>query len=136
MQNEETEIQLENADMIYSVYGKWVNELNFKLTSNDPFDFRNSYGTTLELAKTSQPDVYHVNKVTERSNFTTRRFLLNSSLKESEYRVIGDEIMKIGGFWEVIFGGYAMVNIPNGSTFNLDEILELLPQPLTEITDD
>lgn len=136
MQNEELEIQLANANIIYSVCGNWVNELNFKLTCNDPFDFKNSYGTTLELAKTSQPNVYHVNKVTERSSFTTRRFLLNNSLKESEYLVIGDEIMKIGGFWEVIFGSYVIVNIPNGSAFNLDEILELLPQPLTEIADE
>ena len=135
MQNEEIEIRLENADMIYNVFGNWTNEVDFKLTCNDPFDFKNTYGTTLELTKTSEPDVYKVNKVIEPSNFTTRRFLLNNSLKESEYRIIGDEVMKIGGFWEVIFGGYAMVNIPKGSTFNLDEILELLPQPLTEITD-
>lgn len=135
MQNEEVEITLENADMIYSVYGNWVDERNFRLTCNDPFDFKNTFGTILELSKKTEPNMYLVNRITEKSNFITRRFLLNNCLKESEYRIIGDEVMKIGGFWEVIFGGYAIVNIPHDSTFDLDEILELLPQPLTEITD-
>ena len=127
------EIRIKDKNLTYSIFGIWIDDNSFRLTSNDPFNFKYTYGTVVELIKELNSENYILGKIIRESKYDTRRFKLNSSLKESDYRVIGDEIIKIGGYWELFLNSYAIVNIPNDSNFNLDEVLELFPEQLEEI---
>lgn len=70
------------------------------------------------------------------SDFITRRFFLNEQFTEEEYRVLGDEIIKQGGYWQVDFGSLATINLPTTSTLDLDEIFRIFEFYPTEIEDE
>ena len=49
--------------------------------------------------------------------------------------MIGKELEKRGGFWQVDFGSIAIVNIPKDFEFDVDQILRDLEIPINEITE-
>ena len=75
-------------------------------------------------------------KITKESDFVTRRFFLSTEYKEADYRMLGDELTKRGGFWQVDFGGIATINIPKDFEFDIDEVMKDLGLRLTEIIKD
>ena len=50
--------------------------------------------------------------------------------------MLGDELMKRGGFWQVDFGGIATVNIPKDFEYDVNQIMKDLDLNLSEIIDD
>lgn len=50
--------------------------------------------------------------------------------------MLGDELMKRGGFWQVDFGGITTINIPKNFEYDIDEIMKIWGINLTEITDE
>ena len=92
----------------------------FKLNYNDPFLEELTYGVQFEVEenKTSKGE-YIFKKITKESEFTSDTYTLPSLLNETELRKIGDKIIESGGYWEVMFGGIAYVNLPKGSEINI-----------------
>jgi hypothetical protein len=106
----------------------------FRMTDNDVFNCQMTRGT--EFKTRINPDGHHkIIKILKDSDFITRRFFLSPQYKEADYRVLRDELMKRGGFWQVDFGGIAVVNIPKDFEFDIDEVMKELDLQLTEIKD-
>lgn len=95
----------------------------FKTTENEIFNCNMTLGTEFET-RLNKDGKHEIIKITKESDFITRRFFLTSQFKESEYRLLGDEVMKQGGFWQVDFGGIATINLPKDSKLNIDEIFK------------
>ena len=106
----------------------------FRTTENEIFNCRLTLGTEFET-RLNKDGKHEIIKITKDSNFITRRFFLNSQFRESEYRLLGDEVMKQGGFWQVDFGGIATINLPKDSKLNIDEIFKIFDFKPTEIKD-
>lgn len=112
-----------------------ISETKFRVIENAVMIYRLTVGTEFET-KINQYGQYEVVKITKRSDFKTKRYLLSHKFTESEYRVLGDEIMKQGGFWQVDFGGIATINLPKDSTLDIDEIFRVFDSQPTKIVDD
>ena len=90
----------------------------FKLVYNDPFYEELRHGTIIEAVK-GEDDIYEFIKVKTESEYTLQVIGIPMNLSEQELRIVGDMIVKEGGFWEVIFGGMGYVNLPKGSSLNV-----------------
>ena len=99
------------------------------------WNFRLTLGTEFET-RINKDGKHEIIKITKESDFITRRFLLNSNYKESDYRILGDELIRKGGFWQVDFGGIATVNIPKDFEYDVDQVMKDLDINLTEMVDD
>jgi hypothetical protein len=106
----------------------------FRTTENELFNCRLTLGTEFET-RLNKDGKHEIIKITKDSDFVTRRFFLTPQFKESEYRLLGDEIMKQGGFWQVDFGGIATINLPRDSKLNIAEIFKIFDFKPTEIKD-
>lgn len=106
----------------------------FRTTENELFNCRLTLGTEFET-RLNKDGKHKIIKITKDSDFVTRRFFLTPQIKESEYRLLGDEIMKQGGFWQVDFGGIATINLPRDSKLNIDEIFKIFDFKPAEIKD-
>jgi len=117
-----------------SLYVEQLSVNKFRMTDNDIFNCRLTKGTEFETRINSE-GLYEIVKILKDSDYITRRFFLSAEYKESDYRVLGDELVKRGGFWQVDFGGIATINIPKDFEFNINQIMKELDLNLTEITD-
>lgn len=118
-----------------TLYVEQLSENKFRMTDNDLFNCRLTKGTEFET-RINKDGQHEIIRITKKSDFITRRFFLSPQLKESEYRMLGDELMKRGGFWQVDFGGIATVNIPKDFEFDVDQVMRDLDLNLTEIVDE
>ncbi len=100
-----------------------LSETTFRVIENAVLHCRLTFGTEFE-AKIDKDGEYEFVKVIKKSEFITQRFMLNAKFTESDYRVLGDEIMRQGGYWQVDFGSIATINLPKDSTVDLDKILK------------
>lgn len=107
----------------------------FRMTENDIFNCRLTKGTEFET-RINKEGNHEIIRITKDSDYITRRFFLSHEYKESDYRVLGDELTKRGGFWQVDFGGIVTVNIPKDFEFNVNQVMKDLDLKLTEIVDD
>lgn len=104
----------------------------FKMIDNAVFDKELTLGVEFET-KLNSENKHEVVKILKKSDFVTKRFGLTPSYKESDYRMLGEELTRRGGFWQVDFGSIATINIPENFEFDIDEIIKDLE--LTEIID-
>jgi len=105
------------------------------MIDNDLFNCRLTLGTEFET-RINEEGNHELLRITKKSNFLTRRFFLSTEYKESDYRVLGDELTKKGGFWQVDMGGIATINIPKDFEHDIDQIMKDLDLRLVEIIDD
>ncbi len=134
MEIEEVKIEVYNKreESIATMFVRKVSDNVFRMVDNDIFDCSLTLGTEFETRINSEG--YHeIIRITKRSDFVTRRFLLTPKFKQSEYRLLGDEIVKHGGFWQVDFGSIVTINIPKDTQLNIDEIFKILDIRLAEI---
>lgn len=104
-----------------------LDSYRFKLACNDPFIEELTYGTIIEVEKElHEQDVYKFKRIVEESEYRSESLFLPSELNETELRIVGDMINNEGGYWEVIFGGLGIVNLPKNSTLNVIEELNKL----------
>jgi hypothetical protein len=106
----------------------------FRMTENEIFNSSLTLGTEFET-RLNKDGKHEIIRIIKESEFITRRFSLTSQFKESEYRLLGDEIMKQGGFWQVDFGSIATINLPKDCKFDLDKIFKTFDFKPTEIKD-
>jgi hypothetical protein len=112
-----------------------LSETKFRVSENAILNCRLTFGAEFET-RINQDGQFEITKIIKDSEFVTRRFMLNGQFNESEYRVLGDEIMRQGGFWQVDFGSIATVNLLKDSKIDLDEIFRIFDFHPTEITDE
>jgi len=106
----------------------------FRMTENEIFNCSLTLGTEFET-RLNKDGKHEIIRIIKESEFITRRFSLTSQFKESEYRLLGDEIMKQGGFWQVDFGSIATINLPKDCKLDLDKIFKTFDFKPTEIKD-
>ena len=137
MDSKEVEIELydKRERSTATLYVEQLAENKFRMTDNDLWNCRLTLGTEFET-RINAEGKHEIIRITKDSNFITRRFFLNPKYKESEYRMLGDELMKRGGFWQVDFGGIATVNIPKDLEYDVDKVMNDLDLKLSEIIDD
>jgi len=111
-----------------------IGENRFRTTANEIIDNRLTYRTEFETTQ-NYKNQHEISSVDKNSDYITRRFYLTPKFKESEYKLLGDEIMKEGGFWQVDFGSMVTVNIPIASKLDLDEIFKIFDFYPNEIFD-
>jgi len=137
MENDEVMIQVydKREKSTSSFYVKKVSDNIYRMTDNHIFNCRLTYGTEFET-RANKEGILEIVRIIKESPFTTRRFFLNTQFRASDYRILGDEITRVGGFWQVDFGGIATINLPNDSSLDIDEIFKLFQFTPTEIIDD
>ena len=107
----------------------------FRMTENDIFNCRLTKGVEFET-RINKEGKHEVVRIVKESEFITRRFLLSSEYNESVYRMLGDELVKYGGFWQTDFGGIATINIPKDLTAEVNKLMKDLNINLSEIVDE
>ncbi|AGC75370.1 hypothetical protein LX97_00071 [Nonlabens dokdonensis] len=115
-----------------NLYVEPLSENEFRMSDNDLLNCRLTKGTEFRTRINSNGD-HEIIKILKDSEFTTRRFLLSPTYKESDYRFLGEELIKQGGFWQVDFGGILTINIPEFFEFDVDQVMKELDLKFTEI---
>jgi hypothetical protein len=106
----------------------------FKAIENEIFNCNLTLGTEFET-RLNKEGKHEIIRIVKKSDYITRRFMLNSQFRESEYRLLGDEIVKHGGFWQVDFGSIATINLPKECDLDIDEIFRIFAFKPIEIKD-
>jgi hypothetical protein len=116
------------------IFVEQLSENIFRTTANELFNCDLTFGTEFET-RINKEGKHEIIRITKKPEFITKKFLLSSQFQESEYRILGNEIIKQGGFWQVDFGNIAIINLPKDSTLNLDEIFQIFGFTPTELKD-
>ncbi|MEM7657840.1 MAG: hypothetical protein AAF399_17070 [Bacteroidota bacterium] len=137
MENQEVQIELydKRAQVTVAIVVEQLAINKFRMLDNDLWNCHLTLGTEFET-RINEAGKHEIIQISKKSDFITRRFLLNSALRESDYRMLGDELVKRGGFWQVDFGGVATVNIPKDFPYDMDQNMEDLGIQMSEIIDE
>lgn len=103
----------------------------FKMICNDLLIEELTFATEFET-KVNNEGLHAIVKIVKKSPFITKRYMLTSKYNESDYRVIGDEIEKHGGNWQVDFGSIASVNIPPNYLEEYETLIQSLNLKIME----
>ncbi len=132
---EEIQIYDKREGSLATMYVEKISDNLFRMIDNDIFNCRLTLGTGFET-RVNTEGKHEIVRITKESTFITRRFLLTSQFTTSEYKLLGDEIVKQGGFWQTDFGGIATINLPKTDNFDLDKIFEAFNYIPSEIKDE
>lgn len=137
MEKEPVKIKLydKRERSITTMYVEQLAENKFKMIDNDLFNCKLTFGTEFKTRVNSEGE-HEIIKITKESEFVTRRFFLSINYRDSDYRILGEELSKRGGFWQVDMGGIATINIPKDFEFDVDEVMKNFGLNLSEIVDD
>lgn len=130
----EIEIYDKREFLTVKIHVEKISPNTFKTTANELFNCDLIYGTEFET-RLNKDGKHEIVRIIRRPEFTTRKFLLTSHFKASEYQILADEILKHGGYWQVDFGSIATINLPLDSSINLDQLFIFFDFHPTEITD-
>ncbi|MBD1393900.1 hypothetical protein [Mucilaginibacter glaciei] len=105
---------------------------SFKMIGNEIINCDLTKGTEFEttINKNGQ---HEIKRILRQSEFTTRRFCLSPKDKIDDYRMLGDELIKRGGFWQIDFASYLTINIPKDFEFDLDTVINDLGLNINEL---
>jgi len=132
-------IQIEIYDkrqkMSTTIYVDKVADNIFRAVENELFNCRLTLGTEFETLM-NRDGKHEIIRIVKDSDYITKRFFLTSQFNQSEYRLLSDEIIKQGGYWQVDFGGIATVNLPKDCEIDLEEIFKTFNFNPTYIVDE
>ena len=134
MQEVKIEIYHRKEKVSTTLYVQQISKNKFRMTDNDFCNPVLTLGTEFET-KINLENKHEITRITKESEFITRRFGLTPNHKESDYRMLGEELTKRCGFWQVDLGSIATVNIPKGFEFDIDQVIKDLDLRLVEITE-
>ncbi len=134
MKEVKIEVYHKEEKVTTTLYVEQLTENKFRMTDNDFCNPKLTLGTEFET-KINEENKHEITKISKESEYITRRFGLTPNYKESDYRMLGEELTKRGGFWQVDLGSIATVNIPKGFEFDIDQVIKDLDLKLVEITD-
>lgn len=118
-----------------TMYVEQIGDNKFKMVDNDIFNCRLTLGTEFET-RVNKEGTHEIIRITKESDYITRRFFLSPKFNESDYRLLGEELIKRSGFWQVDASSIATINIPKDFEYDIDEVMKSLDLRLTEIVDD
>ena len=96
----------------------------YQLMCNTFFSEDVYYGTVIEVEDELTDDGYFkLKSIIKASEYTQETYFLPIALNEAELRIVGGKIVEEGGYWEVVFGGMALVNLPKKSLLDVNEEL-------------
>lgn len=96
----------------------------YKMLDNHILDKDLTFGTEFEVCINAD-NQYEFVRITKPSEFITTRFTLTKQFNASEYQILGDEIIKAGGFWQIDFDSLAVVNLPKNSRLDLSKVFKI-----------
>ncbi|AUC75655.1 hypothetical protein [Olleya sp. Bg11-27] len=134
MNEVEIKVYYKEEKVTTNLYVEQLSENKFRMIDNDFCNPKLTLGTEFETT-VNEKGIYEVERITKESEFITRRFRLTPKHKESDYRILGEELTKRGGFWQVDIGSLATINIPKGFEFDIDKVIKELDLKLVEITE-
>ncbi|WP_299523754.1 hypothetical protein [Winogradskyella sp.] len=117
-----------------TLYVEQLSENKFRMIDNDFCNYKLTLGTEFET-RINKDGKHEITKITKESEYITRRFGLTPNHKESDYRMLGEELTLRGGFWQVDIGRIATISIPKDFEFDIDEVIKELGLKLVEIID-
>ncbi|WP_298556767.1 hypothetical protein [uncultured Algibacter sp.] len=132
MKEVKIEVYNRKQKVMTTLYVEQLSENKFRMIDNDLFNKQLTLGVEFKT-KINSENRHEVVKILKETEFITRRFGLTPNYKESDYRMLGEELTKRGGFWQVDLGSIATVNIPKDFEFNINQVIKDLG--LVEITD-
>lgn len=109
-----------------------LTESKFRMTQNDICNRRLTKGTIFET-RLNQDGQHEIVRIVEKSEYITRKFFLPVAFNVNDYRMLGDELINRGGFWQVDFGSFLTINIPKDFEFDIDTVIKELGLKVTEI---
>ena len=121
-------------EMTGDMYVEQVAENIFRAVENELFNTSITIGTEFQT-RINKEGKHQIMKITKAAPYHTRRFLLSVSVPTADYQLLGDEIVKQGGHWQVDMGGIATVNLPLDCNLDLDEIFKTFNHWPAEIKD-
>lgn len=121
-------------DMTGGMYVVQLAENIFRAAENELFNPTITIGTEFQT-RINKEGLHEIVKITKAAPYTTRRFLLSMAISTADYQLLGDEIIRQGGYWQVDMGGIASVSLPHNSSLDLDEIFRTFNHWPTEIKD-
>jgi len=130
----EIEVYDKREKITTTIHVERLSDNVFRAIENELFNCSLTLGTEFET-RLYQDGKHEIIRIVKDSDYITRRFFLTSQFKESEYKLLGDEIMKHGGFWQVDFGGIATINFPKECNLDIDEIFKIFGFNPCEIKD-
>jgi hypothetical protein len=104
----------------------------YRASENDFINWDLTLGTEFETRLNGEGH-HEVLRILKKSEFITRRFALTPQFKESEYLLLGQEIEKQGGFWQIDVCNIAIINLPKDCPLDIDEIFRTFDFIPTEI---
>lgn len=104
---------------------------HFRLLSNGVFNRQLTLGTEIKV-KPFGDGTHELIAVTKASELITRWFVLSPKYTESDYRVLGDELVKHGGSWELFFNQFLTINLPKDFPYDVDRVMADLDMQLWE----
>lgn len=79
---------------------------------------------------------HQIVKIVKHSPYFTRRFMMSSGISESDYRLLGDEIVRHGGYWQTDMGSIITVSLPLNCDLDIDDLFRIHNHWPTEIKND
>lgn len=131
----EIEIYDKRLKMSTTIYVDKVSDNIFRAVENEIFNCRLTLGTEFET-RINKDGKHEIIRIVRASEYITKRFFLTSQFNHSEFKLLGDEIIKQGGFWQVDFGGIATVNLPKNCNLELEDIFKTFDFYPTYIVDE
>lgn len=107
----------------------------FRMIDNNLVDPKLTLGVEFETIINSDGN-HEVIKVLKESEFITKRYSLSPEHTESDYIMLGEELVKRGGFWQVDLSSVATVNIPKDFEYDVDQVIEDLGLKIIEWKED
>ena len=115
-----------------TMYVEQLAAKKFKMIENDVSNCLLTNGTEFET-RINKDGEHEIICITKASDFITRRFILPANYNVNDYRMLGDELVALDGFWQVDFGGFLTVNLPKDFQYDVDLIIKELQLKLTEV---
>lgn len=107
----------------------------FRLLDNSVFNCHLTRGTGIK-AEPKADGAHEFIGVTGPSELITRRFFLSDRYRRSDYRMLGEELSGHAGFWQVDFGRFLTIDLPNNFPYDIDQVMNDLDMRLAEVVDD
>lgn len=91
----------------------------FQLLETSTSNCTLTYGTIIKVKEDEKGELFMLS-VFKKSDYVTRKFMLDNPLKSSE---IANKLLKpiidIDGYWEIAFGGVVFIHLLKDSNFNI-----------------
>ena len=136
MESEQILIELydKRQDIASSIYVTKLSDNVFRMIENDILNCRLTLETEFET-RINKNGKHEIIRIVKDSPFNTRRFMLTQEFVDTGFKALGDKIIENGGFWEIVFGGIAIINLPIDTDINFDDLFKFVNYYPTEIKD-